>query len=178
MQAPLLSAAQWDRIEQHIEGMQNPTMYRLIVQLIRATGLRPIELARVERSWIRGQELRIPTGKSKKGRAGTIPLTAALVEGIYSYMGDRTGNVFLTRTGKAFTPLGMTQAIIRLMERAGVSGSCYSARRGLANRLVDQGVNIAVIQHVLRHADLSTTASYCAVSTNMVRNALYGAQAA
>lgn len=175
MQAPILTQAQWQAIEQHIEGMKNPEMYRLIVALIRATGLRPIELARLESSWIRGSELRIPTGKSKKGRAGTIPLSEELVWQVLSYMGDRRGVVFLTRTGKPFTPLGMTQAIIRLMERAGVSGSCYSARRGLANRLVDEGVNIAVIQHVLRHAHLSTTASYCAVSTNMVRKALYAA---
>ena len=175
MQAPLLTATQWERIEQHIEGMQNPSMYRLMVKLIRATGLRPIELAKMELSWVRGHELRIPTGKSKKGRAGTIPLSSDLVEGIYSYMGARSDTIFLTRTGRPFTPQGITQAIIRLMERAGVAGSCYSARRGLANRLVDEGVNIAVVQHVLRHAHLSTTASYCAVSTNMVRNALYGA---
>lgn len=175
MQAPLLTSTQWERIEQHIEDMQNPAMYALIVKLIRATGLRPIELARMELSWVRGQELRIPTGKSKNGRAGTIPLTAEIVDAIYAYAGNRPGTVFQTRTGRSFTPQGMCQAIIRLMERAGVSGSCYSARRGLANRLVDQGVNIAVVQHVLRHAHLSTTASYCAVSTNMVRNALYGA---
>jgi site-specific recombinase XerD len=90
-------------------------------------------------------------------------------------MQGRDGPVFLTRTLKPFTPLGMTQAIIRLMDQAGVQGSCYSARRGLANRLVDEGANIAVVQHVLRHAHMSTTASYCAVSTNMVRKALYGA---
>lgn len=173
MQAPLLSAAQWDSIEQHIDAMRNPAMYRLIVRLIRETGLRPIELARMESSWVRGLELRIPQGKSKRGRAGTVPLTQETVFAIEDYLGGRTGNVFLTRTDKPFTPLGMTQAIIRLMERAGVQGSCYSARRGLANRLVDEGVNIAVVQHVLRHAHMSTTASYCAVSTNMVRKALY-----
>lgn len=173
MQAPLLSPLQWDKVEQHIEGMRNPEMYRLIVKLIRSTGLRPIELALMERSWVRGLELRIPKGKTKKGRAGTIPLSEQLVEDIYSYMGDRTGVVFLTRSLKPFTNVGMSQAIIRLMDQSGVSGSCYSARRGLANRLVDERVNIAVIQHVLRHASLATTASYCAVSTNMVRNALY-----
>lgn len=173
MLAPILAPAQWERIEQHIATVQNPAMYGLIVKLIRATGLRPVELARMESTWLRGMELRIPQGKSKRGRAGTIPLSIDLINDLYAYMGDRKGVVFLTRTGKPFTPLGMTQAIIRLMERAGVSGSCYSARRGLANRLVDEGVNIAVIQHVLRHSNLSTTAQYCAVSTNMVRNALY-----
>lgn len=173
MQAPILAPAQWDVIERHIEGMRNPEMYRLIVKLIRSTGLRPIELARMEGTWLRGMELRIPQGKSKRGRAGNVPLSIDLINDIYAYMGDRKGVVFLTRSNKPFTPLGMTQAIIRLMEQAGVSGSCYSARRGLANRLVDEGVNIAVIQHILRHANLSTTASYCAVSTNMVRKALY-----
>lgn len=175
MQAPILAEAQWNKIEAHIPSMQNPAMYALIVKLIRATGLRPIELARLESTWLRGMELRIPQGKSKRGRAGTVPLSLDLINDLYAYMGERTGIVFLTRTGKPFTALGMTQAIIRLMERAGVSGSCYSARRGLANRLVDEGVSIAVVQHVLRHANLSTTAQYCAVSTNMVRNALYGA---
>lgn len=38
-----------------------------------------------------------------------------------------------------------------IYNRAGIEGQCYSGRRTLATRMVDKGINIAVVSKVLGH---------------------------
>ncbi|WP_298692046.1 tyrosine-type recombinase/integrase [uncultured Sphingomonas sp.] len=173
-QAPLIEAQDFVRLFAHAETMKRPTHYRLLLILMRDLGLRPIELARLERSWFRNTELRIPCGQSKRGRARTLPTSPAIREAIEVHMGNRSGLLFVNREGSAFTPSQMSASVRRLFAEAGVEGSTYSARRALATRLVDQDTNILVVQAVLGHSSPQTTMAYCSVTPRMVRRALFG----
>ena len=174
MKAPILSEVQWERIAQHVEGMKRPEHYRILLLLIRKLGLRPMELAGLESSWFRGCELRIPLGHSKGGSGRSLPVDADILDALLLHMGERRGRVFLNREGCPFSAHQMSASIRRLMSEAGVQGSAYSGRRGMATKMVEQGASMRVLQKALGHRHLQTTMAYAEVSDNMLRSALCG----
>lgn len=174
MKAPLLSATEFNKALQHIETMKRPGHYRLLLLLMRDLGLRPIELARLQSDWFRGGELRIPHGQSKRKKPRTLPVSPAIIEALEAHMEGRQGTVFLNRMGEAFSPGTMGDSITRMYRQAGIQACCYSGRRSMATRLVDQDVNIRVIQQILGHSNLATTAAYCEVSESKMREAMFG----
>lgn len=174
MQAPLIETQDFQVLFQHAATMKRPTHYILLLTLMRDLGLRPIELARLESSWFRGGELRIPHGQSKRKRPRTLPISQDIAQALDDHMRDRTGRLFVNREGDAFTPAQMSASVRRLFSEAGVRGSAYSARRAMATRLVDRNINIVTIQHILGHSDASTTQRYISVSTTMMERALFG----
>lgn len=173
MKAPLLEADQFDRVFAHIETMKRPAHYRLMLLLCRDLGLRPIEIARLDSSWFRGGELRIPHGQSKRKRPRSLPVSPAIMEALETHLEGRVGRVFLSQRGEAMLPNAISDAMRRLFKEAGVQASCYSGRRTLATRLVDQDTNILVIQNVLGHSNPATTLAYCEVTPAMMRKALF-----
>jgi integrase len=174
MKAPLLDAADFDRVFAHIETMKRPAHYRLLLVLCRDLGLRPIELAKLESSWFRGGELRIPHGQSKRKRPRSIMVSPTIMEALEDHMQGRVGRVFLNQQGETFKPNTIGDSLRRLFREAGIQASCYSGRRTLATRLVDANVNILTIQSILGHSNPMTTLAYCEVTPEMQRKALFG----
>lgn len=173
MRAPIKTEEELEALLAHTSSMERPAMYRLMLLLSVRLGLRPMEIAGLERTWFRGQELRIPLGHSKRKAGRSIAISDEIADALAVHMGDRTGRVFLNQRGQPFDANGISMAVRRLYSRAGVEGSCYSGRRTLATRLVDQGVNILVIQNVLGHSSPMTTLNYCEVTPAMVSRALF-----
>jgi len=174
MRATVLEQEQFDKVLSYIETMARPEMYRFMLTLSMKLGLRPIELANLETSWFIGEELRIPHGKSKRGRARTLPVDGEILQQLHDLMGSNKGRVFRNAAGDAFDANGISMAMRRLYKRAGVEGSCYSGRRTAATNMVDRGINIRVIQDFLGHSSLATTAAYCQTTPRMLRNAVFG----
>jgi integrase/recombinase XerD len=174
MKAPILSAAQWQQIACHVDTMKRPDHYRLLFLLVRKLGLRPMEVSQLERRWFRGMELRIPLGRSKGGSGRSLPVDQEIMDALEAHMGDRQGRVFLNRDGEAFSAVQMSASIRRMMGMAGVDGSAYSGRRGMATRFVDEGLSIRALQKALGHRHLQTTAHYAEVSDTALRAALFG----
>lgn len=173
MRAPIKTDLEFEKLFQHVETMSRPATYRLMLLLSVRLGLRPMELAGLDRSWFGDDELRIPIGHSKRKAGRSLPLSEEILAALADHMGDRAGRVFLNSAGDAFTPHGITLAMKRLYTRAGVDGSCYSGRRSLATSLVDRNINIAVVSQVLGHSSIATTQSYIGVTDNMMRRALF-----
>lgn len=174
MQAPMLTTEQFEAVFEHIETMKRPAHYRLLLLLCRDLGLRPIELAKLESTWFRHGELRIPHGQSKRKRPRSIMVSPAIMEALEAHMGDRVGRVFLNQQGEAFLPNLISDSMRRLFKQAGIQASCYSGRRALATRLVGENVNILTIQSILGHSSPMTTVAYCEVTPEMQRKALFG----
>lgn len=174
MRASILEEEQFGVVLAYTEGMERPAMYRLMVTLTKKLGLRPIELANLETSWFIGAELRIPAGKSKRGRARSLPTNEEILSLLARHMGSETGRVFRNARGEAFTANGISEAMRRIYKLAGVKGSAYSGRRTAATNMVDRGVSIRVVQEFLGHSNLATTAAYCGVTPTMLRNAVFG----
>ena len=174
MKAPILTDTQWEQIALHVETMKRPEHYRFLMLLVRKLGLRPLELAGLDSSWFRGGELRIPLGHSKGGSGRSLPVSEEILAALVSHMGDRRGRVFLNRDGEPFTAHQMSASVRRLMGMSGVQGSAYSGRRGMATRMVEQGISMRVLQKALGHRHLQTTMAYAEVSDGMLRAALFG----
>lgn len=173
MRATVLEQEHFDKVLAYTDQMERASMYRFMVTLSIKLGLRPIELAHLETSWFIGQELRIPHGKSKRGKARTLPVNDAILEQLHNLMGGQQGRVFSNAAGVAFDANGISMAMRRLYKRAGVEGSCYSGRRTAATNMVDKGVNIRIVQEFLGHTNLATTAAYCGVTPKMLREAVF-----
>lgn len=175
MRAPNKTEAEFAALFDYVDSCSDPLKYRLMLLLSVKLGLRPKEIAGLNRSWFRGDELRIPHGYSKgKGGHGSLPVCAEVLAALSAYMGDREGVVFLNRGGRPFDAAGISSALRRLYREAGQEGSCYSGRRTLATNMVDRGVNLLVVQKVLRHSSPVTTQQYVGVTQNMLSKALYG----
>jgi integrase/recombinase XerD len=174
MKAPIKSNEEFAVLFDFAANMDRPKVYRLMLLVSIRLGLRPMEIAGLERSWFRGQTLRIPLGYSKRKSGRTVPVSDDVLAALNDLMGDEQGKVFRNARGEPFTANGVSEAMRRLYKQAGVEGSCYSGRRTLATNLVDQGVNIAIVQQVLGHTNLATTQAYVGVTENMMRKAMFG----
>lgn len=174
MKAPIKTASEFAALLDHTEHMERPAMYRLMLLLSIKIGLRPMELAGLESTWFRGNELRIPVGYSKRKSGRSLSIDAEITEAVQAHMQDRVGRVFLNAQGNPFTARGISDAFRRLYRINEIEGSCYSGRRTLATNLVDKGVSIFIIQKVLGHSHVNTTQEYVSVTDNMMRNALFG----
>lgn len=175
MRAPNKSEAEFDALFEYVDTCSDASKYRLMLLLSIRLGLRPKEMAGMQRSWFRGDELRIPHGYSKgQGGHGSLPVCSEILAALDEHMAEREGSVFLNRAGRPFDGAGISSALRRLYREAGQEGSCYSGRRTLATNMVDRGVNLLVVQKVLRHSSPVTTQQYVGVTQNMLSKALYG----
>lgn len=173
MKAPIKSDKEFDVVFAHIADMERPAMYRLMMLLSVRIGMRPMEIAGLDSSWFSSDELRIPLGHSKRKSGRSIPISDEIRDALVAHMKGREGAVFLNAQGVKFTSTGIGDAMRRLYREAGVRGSCYSGRRTMATRMVDKGVNIAVVSKVLGHSNIATTQNYVGVTDNMMRRALF-----
>ena len=173
MRAPIITDTDFDKLFAFTARMERPAMYRLMILLTKKLGLRPMELAGMERGWFVGNELRIPIGHSKRKQGRSLPINNEILEALAAHLGNQWGRVFRNATGDAFTANGISEAIRRIYRMAGVQGSCYSGRRTMATRMVDNKVNIAVVSKVLGHSSIATTQNYIGVTDTMMRDALF-----
>lgn len=173
MRAPIKKDAEFEAVLAHTSSMERPAMYRLMMLLSIRLGLRPMELAGLDTSWFRADELRIPLGHSKRKSGRSLPISEEIIDALAAHMGPETGRVFRNGRGEAFDANGISMAMRRLYKRAGVEGSCYSGRRTLATSMVDKDINIAVVSKVLGHSSIATTQKYVGVSDSMMRRALF-----
>lgn len=60
----------------------------------------------------------------------------------------------------------------RLFDSMGIDGSIHRVRHSYGTRLVRKGVNIRVVQKLMRHSSLETTAGYLAVVSDEERQAI------
>ncbi|GAA1361406.1 site-specific tyrosine recombinase XerD [Brevibacterium luteolum] len=65
-----------------------------------------------------------------------------------------------------------SDTIGKAMRRAGVKGSAHSLRRYYGTQMLRRGANLRVVQELLRHAQLSTTALYTEIDESQMRSAI------
>jgi integrase/recombinase XerD len=173
MRAPFKMQSEFNTVLEYAETTSRPAMYRLMMLLSVKLGLRPMEIAGLESTWFRGEELRIPIGHTKRKAGRSLPVNDEILTALYDHMQGNAGRVFRNRAGDAFTANGISEAMRRLYKLAGVQGSCYSGRRTLATNMVDRNVNIAVVSAMLGHTSIATTQKYVGVTDSMLRRAMY-----
>jgi integrase/recombinase XerD len=158
-----------------LDAIRHP-VYHAIALVQYGTGLRISEALALEVSDIDGARgvLRVRHGK------GDRPREVKLSSGLYHWLRDywskeRPPRPYLfasRRTGRPPSQVTVCHAYVAAAEQAGISKRVHThvLRHSYATHLLDAGTDVRVIQALLGHASLKTTARYTRVSTALVRN--------
>lgn len=138
-----------------------------ILAILYGAGLRRAELAALTVDDVEEDSLAI-CGKGRQYRRVYLPNEAAgFLWRWIEVRGRKTGPLFVPihRSGKLiFQPLS-TEAVARVVRKRAVAAGFgainpHDLRRALATHLLDRGVDLLIVQKILRHSSVSTTAIY------------------
>jgi integrase/recombinase XerD len=152
---------------------------RAILELLYATGIRVSELTSartMDLDWELG--LLQVTGKGSKERI--VPVGAIALEVVERYLtqvrpgldrGRSAGALFLNRRGRPLSRMTVWNLVEEARKRAGVERriSPHTLRHTFATHLLEGGADLAVVQELLGHADISTTQIYTHVDREYLR---------
>ncbi len=177
-------------VESPADASDTPLRDRAVLEVLYACGLRVSELCGLRMSDVNLDKARLRCfGKGRKER--TAPIGRSAIDAIEAYVeherppllaaGMRLGHVplpftprvaagaplFLTRRGQAVSRTLIWRIVRREAIRHGIPGkaSPHTLRHSFATHLLENGANLRVVQELLGHADLSTTAIYTHVQT-------------
>jgi site-specific recombinase XerD len=144
--------------------------YRLLARTAYACGLRLSEVLHLKVGDVNGRRrvLHVRQGKGRKDRL--VPLPPALLEEMRAYWRRWRPADWLFPGHKPGRPLH-PGAVQRLFHRAVVACafgrrvSFHTLRHSYATHLLEAGVDLVTLQHILGHRDLKTTAGYTHVAT-------------
>lgn len=138
---------------------------RALILLLLASGLRRGELTALttdDIDWNSGV-IRVRKGKGDKQRTVAVSLT--ILSELKSYLGERTGHIWITVTGAPMSGHQIYSMIRKLAERAGVSDAgAHRFRATFANRFLQDGGDVGALQSVMGHSDPRQTLHYAAYS--------------
>lgn len=134
-------------------------------------GLRVHEIAKIHGSDIDLTEGTLHVvGKGRK--AAIIPLHPDLLEMAHRYPRDDYWFPSPVHAGQPVSGRSVSDAISHAFGQVGLNATAHQLRHFYATTLVEKGVNIRIIQSLMRHENLNTTAMYAKVSPKLQRDAL------
>jgi site-specific recombinase XerD len=163
-----------------------PGRDRMLLSVIYACGLRRDEARLLQTGDLDGPrgQLRVRRGKGAKERV--LPLPAHLLAALRAYWkAERAGrpghdSLWLfqgVRPGDPMSPSLALHVYARAVRAAGVKrkGGLHTLRHSFATHLLEAGVEITLVQRLLGHASLTTTARYLHVTSARVAQLAAGA---
>ena len=149
--------------------------YKAALSVAYGAGLRVSEVANLKVSDIDSERmtLRVEQGKGQRDRY--VMLSPQLLELLRDWWRAARPQVWLFPGQNPINPMTARQlnrAVHAAKDLAGISKrvSPHTLRHSFATHLLEQGVDIRVIQVLLGHAKLETTALYTRVAVNTVRD--------
>jgi integrase/recombinase XerD len=149
--------------------------YKAALCVAYGAGLRVSEVANLKVSDIDSERmtLRVEQGKGQRDRY--VMLSPQLLELLRDWWRAARPQVWLfpgQNPVNPITPRQLNRAVTAAKDLAGISKrvSPHTLRHSFATHLLEQGVDIRVIQVLLGHAKLETTALYTRVAVNTVRD--------
>ena len=149
--------------------------YKAALSVAYGAGLRVSEVANLKVSDIDSQRmmLRVEQGKGQRDRY--VMLSPQLLELLRDWWHAARPQVWIfpgQNPINPMTPRQLNRAVTAAKNLAGISKriSPHTLRHSFATHLLEQGVDIRVIQVLLGHAKLETTALYTRVAVNTVRD--------
>ncbi len=153
-----------------------------MLECLYATGMRVSELTGLDlnRLDMAGGWARI---LGKGGRERLVPLSNRAKAALRCYLeargccyksyDDPNAPLFLSRGGKRLGRCAFWLILRGLARRAGIEGGAFphQFRHGAATSMIEGGADIRVVQEMLGHRNISTTAIYTHVSQSFLRRA-------
>lgn len=160
--SPRLREGEVERLLEAVKSGSNPARDLAMVCLAVDSGLRRGEIMGLEVDHVdlEAGVVRV-LGKGSKER--DVPVGAFSLAALGTYLALRpdvpTKKVFLTRQGRPFTKNGMQTMMYRLKVRAGLPElRWHLLRHSFANGWVAKGGGLRMLQKILGHASIETTA--------------------
>lgn len=145
---------------------------RTYILLAAFAGLRVHEIAKIH-----GRDIdpytNVLTVVGKGGKVAQVPLHDELLEEVAHYPRDAYWFPAYTATkAPHVTATAVSQAVSGAMERAGFNGKPHQLRHFYGTELVRAGVNLRVVQTLMRHESPATTAIYTEVDFDQLRDGI------
>jgi integrase/recombinase XerD len=183
-QASVLNDAEIRRVFRIIETTRHAARNRLAFTLSIYAGLRVGEIAALNIGDVATaageirREIKLSPSQTKGSQGRTVVLSSRARSEIGAFLKDRriansdAPLIGSQRNGKAFSSITLSMLFKEIYELAGIRTSSHSGRRTFATRLHARGVGMRTIQKLMGHKHISTTALYCDVSDEQLRNAV------
>lgn len=165
----VLSAEEIARFLRAVPGLRN----RVILATAYAAGLRVGEVARLKVSSIDSQRMLIHIENGKGGRGRYAMLSPRLLEILRAYWKRVQPGLWLFpgQDPSGHVSIRAVQAACRAARRRARIDkpiTVHTLRHSFATHLLERGIDIRIIQVLLGHADLDSTARYAQVATNLI----------
>jgi integrase/recombinase XerD len=85
---------------------------------------------------------------------------------------DQAPLIQSSRTKGHFSNVSLSMRMKAIYRSAGIDTSSHAGRRTYATRKNELGIGMATIQQLMGHSSIQTTAIYCSVSDEQLRNAV------
>ncbi len=152
---------------------------RGILEVLYATGMRVSELVELKLVNVDLEE-GICTVYGKGAKERMVPLGELARRAMERYLGEvrprldsgkGEGRVFLNHRGRPFSRMGVFNLVKRSADRAGLGKgvSPHTLRHSFATHLLEGGADLAAVQELLGHADISTTQIYTHVDRDYLK---------
>jgi|HubBroStandDraft_3_1064219.scaffolds.fasta_scaffold16470_2 integrase/recombinase XerD len=172
--SPLPTVLSQDEVAAFLTAIRHP-VYRAIATVLYGTGLRISEALALEVADIDGARgvLRVRHGKGNRARE--VKLSGGLYQWLRDYWSrERPARPYLfasRRTGLPPSQETVRHAFAAAAEQARITKQVrpHVLRHSYATHLLDAGTDVRVIQALLGHRSLQTTARYARVSTALVQ---------
>lgn len=166
---PVLNPEEIVRFLEAVAGLRN----RVALTTAYAAGLRVGEVARLKVTSIDSSRMLIHVEDGKGGKDRYAMLSPRLLQILRAYWRRARPSVWLFpgQEPGGHVSTGALQAACRAARRQARIDkpvAAHTLRHSFATHLLESGTNIRVIQALLGHADLTTTARYTQVATNLI----------
>lgn len=142
--------------------------HRVQLELGLYLGLRAHEVAKFEGQDVTARWTRV---LGKGGKVATLPTHPVVLERAQEY--PRSGLWFPTSSGAGHVRGDwISTKTSRLLERLGMEGSFHRCRATFGTRLLRNGVNIKVVQELMRHDSLESTQHYLGTDVDELSDAI------
>lgn len=145
---------------------------RALLSFMLSTGCRIGEVVSLDRDSVDFQRLECRVyGKGRKERVVYLDtVTAMILRRYLRGRSDTSTALFVGRSGKRLGIDGLRAVLVRLGAIAGVTGvHPHRFRRTTATRLINRGMPVQDVAHVLGHENINTTMRYVHISDASVR---------
>lgn len=177
----VLSATEVERVMACVDlGTPIGWRDRAMLEVLYATGLRRMELARLELGDLDAGRGVVLIREGKGGKDRMVPLGERALHWLRQYLdkareqlawNDQDKTLFLGAEGKPLSPVWLSTVIAKRVDAAelGKRGGCHLFRHTMATLMLEGGADIRHIQAMLGHAEISTTQIYTEVAIRQLQ---------
>lgn len=178
----VMSAEEAERVLMQPDTMTpDGVLHRAVMEVLYSTGIRRAELVNLDRVDVNTSRgvVSVRQGKGKKDRF--VPIGDRALLWVQKYL-DEVRRVwelpaspqalFLDPLGERLDPHRISRAVQKYIDAAdiGKQGRCHIFRHTMATLMLEGGADIRYIQHILGHAQLSTTEIYTQVAIGKLKD--------